>query len=104
MANEVKEKSTAYLSVTFRDKTVASAPAAASYRVHDKASGQVLLAETALAPAATVEITLPPSVNTMVDATRAFETRVVTVESTYGVDDGVCDQFEYSVVNLRYVA
>lgn len=104
MANVVMEKSTAYLSVSFRDKSgAAQAPTAATYKVHDKGSGQVLLPETTLEPAATVEITLPPSLNTLVDPSRSFETRVVTVAATFGVDDGVTNQYEYTVENLRYL-
>lgn len=104
MANVVMEKSSAYLSVSFRDKAGAeSNPASASWKAHDKASGRELQAETALPSGATVEITLPPSINTLVDTSKSFEIRVITVEALFGANDGVNQQFEYTVTNLAFV-
>ena len=104
--DRVNERSTAYLSVSFRDKAGAlAAPTAISYRVDDVESGQEIRGDTAVAPAASsIEITLTPSDNTLINALRQGEQHVVTVDASYGDDDAVRAQYVYEVVNLQKVA
>ena len=104
MAN-VNEESTAYLTVKFYDKTNSLAvPASATWEVHDKQSGAVLLAPTAILPIAnTVELTLTPTINTMVDGSHAEETRVVTVKALFGASDGCNDEYSYEIVGKEFV-
>lgn len=101
----VKEKSTAYLTVTFRDKAgSAQAPTSATYRIDDVATGTEVLNDTAIGTvAATVELTLPPSVNALLGTDNPHELRRVTVVALYGADDAVRDEYVYEVVNLAGV-
>ena len=104
--DRVNERSTAYLSVSFRDRAGAlQAPAAISYRVDDEATGAPIRAETLIAaPASEVEIVLTAADNAMVAPRLAVERHVVTVVGSYGDDDQVTAQFVYEVLNLQAVA
>jgi hypothetical protein len=100
---DVKERTTAYLTVTFKDKNgVAVAPNSASYRIDCLTSGQAVKAPTALAPASSIEITLTPADNAIRVATHVRETKRVTVSAIYGASDEVNDQYDYDVVNLSH--
>lgn len=100
----VNEKSTAYLTVTCKDKAGAqAAPSALSYRIDCLTTGQVLLEDTALAAAAEVEITLTPAQNAILGGNQQ-ERRRVTVQATYGAADAVNAEFEYVVRNLGGVS
>lgn len=102
----VNEKSTAYLTVTFRDKAGATqAPATAKYRIDDVTTGQPVRAETEIAdPGSTVELTLAVSDNTLLNAIAATEQRRVTVTAEYGSGDAVRSEYIYEVVNLAGVS
>lgn len=98
----VNEQSTAYLSVSFRDKAGALAtPTAISYRIDDVATGQEIRDDTAVTPASSVEITLTPNDNAMVSAAREIEVHAVTVDATYGASDAVRARYLYEVANLQ---
>ena len=103
---QVNERSTAYLTVTFKDKAgAAQQPTAASYRIDDVATGQEIRDDTAITPAAsTVEITLTPADNAMVSATRPIEVHALTVTATYGDADAVRGVYLFEVANLMAVA
>lgn len=101
----VNEGSTAYLSVSFSDKAGAPAqPDAVSYRIDCVTTGQVVLAETPLAPAASVEIVLTPTYNAILAAGNRVERKRVTVVASYGAADAVNDAYDYHVRNLAAVA
>jgi len=102
----VNEKSTAYLTVTFRDKAgAAQAPATATYRIDDVATGQSVRADTDISsPGSTVELTLTVDDNTMKNPIAAAEQRRVTVVAEYGSGDAVRSEYIYEVVNLVGVA
>lgn len=105
MATIIKEKSTAYLTVTFKDKDGnAEAPTAATYRIDDVDSGAPIRTDTPLNPATSVEINLEPSDNTLLDSTKPEEERRVTVKATYGATDGVNDEYIYQLKNLEKVS
>lgn len=101
----VNEQSTAYVTVSFRDKAGALAtPATISYRIDDVETGQEIRDDTAVTPAASsVEITLTPADNTLVNLNRQYEQHVVTVAATYGASDAVRAEYAYEVVNLQQV-
>lgn len=100
----VNERSTAFLTVTFRDKTGAlAAPSLVTWEAHDKASGTELQAATALTPASSIEITISASVNRMINAASGSEVRVITIKALYGADDGINSVYEYQVRNLEHV-
>ena len=98
----VNEKSTAYLSVTFRNKAgAAQAPATATYRIDDVATGQTVRGDTDIGtPDSTVELTLTVDDNTLKNAIAAAEQRRVTVVAEYGAGDAVRAEYIYEVVNL----
>ena len=101
----VKEKSTAFLTVTFKDKTGALAvPAWATWQVHDPENNTVLLIETAIAPlASSVELTLTPIINTFINSTHAEEVRRVTVKSSGTASTVANDEFDYNILDLTYL-
>ena len=102
MVDVVKERTTAYLTVTFRDKAgTAVAPAAATYSVYDMTTGTEIRAATAISPAPSVEITLGATDNAIQNPGNARERRRVTVRATFGADDELNDEFEYYVQNLE---
>jgi hypothetical protein len=101
----VYEGSTSYLTITFHDKNGEPvAPGAITWKAHDHDTGTVLQAETAVEiPAATIEITIPPAVNTLVKATKTTEVRVITIRASYGLADVITDEHRYVVRNLAGV-
>lgn len=103
--SNVNEESTAYLTVKFYDKVNSLAvPASATWEVHDVESGTVILVSTAILPIAnTVELTLTPAINTMVDSTHSEETRRVTVKALFGAGDGCNNEYAYNIVGLEWV-
>lgn len=102
---QVNERSTAYLTVTFKDKAgAAQQPTAASYRIDDVATGTEIRGDTALTPGTSIEIILTPADNAIVSPRLPVERHVVTVTGTYGASDAVRSQYAYEVVNLQAVA
>lgn len=102
---QVNEGSSAYLTVTFKDKAgLAQEPTAASYRIDDVATGTEIRDDTDLTPADSIEIALTPADNAIVSPRLPVERHVVTVTGTYGEDDAVRAQYVYEVVNLQAVA
>lgn len=97
----VNERSTAYLQMTFNDKVGASqVPTSITYRIDDKDTGTEIKADTAVSPAGTVEITLAPEDNRILNSVGRNEWRRVTVRATYGADQQVTGEFLYRVINL----
>lgn len=101
----VNEKSTAYLTVTFRNKAgAAQAPTSAKYRIDDVTTGQQVRGDTDIAsPDSTVEVTLTVDDNTLKNPIAAAEQRRVTVTGTYGDGDEVRAEHIYEVLNLAGV-
>ena len=101
----IPEGTTAYLTVTFLNKAGAqAAPASATWEVIDVYSGIVMKTSAAISPiAAQVELTIPASANAIQDESHRNEQRRVIVKASYGVDDGVNDQYDYLVRNLSQV-
>lgn len=100
---DVRERSTAYLTVSFRDKDGnLAAPTAANYRIDCVTTGAAIRGVTALTPASTIQITLTPADNAIVQTKDVRETRRVTVHAEYGAGDEVNDQYDYDVVNLSH--
>lgn len=102
----VNERTTAYLSVTFRDKAGdPAAPTAVQYRIDCTTTGQAVRGMTAVTPASAVEITLTADDNAIrVNANRS-EIRRVTVVASYGSStDQVTSEHDYSVTNMPFVS
>lgn len=101
----VNEGSTAYLTITFKDKTgTPQVPSSITYRIDCMTSGLQVLADTPVTPASSVEITLTPSQNAMLVSGNVRETKRVTVKTLYGISDALNDQYDYQVINLPYVS
>lgn len=101
----VNERSTAYLTVTPKDKAgAAQAPTTMTYRIDDVLTGTEILADTSVAPGSVVEIPLTPEQNRMLSAVNSVERRRVTVTAAYGISDQVCSEYVYEVVNLAAIA
>jgi hypothetical protein len=101
---QVNEGTTAYLQVSFLDKTGAlQQPTSITYRIDDAATRTPIRGATSVAPASTVEIVLTPSDNAIVSSFARTERHIVTVTGTYGSDDQVVAQFVYEVVNLQAI-
>ena len=79
-------------------------PSNARYRIDDLRSRNALVAWTALTPAKSMTITIAESVNKIIDSTRKFETKVVTVEVDHGLDSARPDEIFYRVKNLEFVS
>lgn len=103
--DQVNEGSTAYLTVTFLDKNgEQAAPASATWEAHDAVSGTVLQAATAIGVAGEVEITIPPAVNAILDDSKPWEQRRITIKASYGAADALNGYFDYQVINLSAVS
>lgn len=100
----VTEKSTAYLTISFYNKAgVLDEPTSISYRIDDVESGQQVRANTSVAAANTVEITLNSADNTILNQVGGDEERRVTVTAIYGENDQITDEYIYQVQNLSKV-
>ena len=101
----VNEGSVGYLTVKFYDKSNnLAAPASATWEVHDRESGSILLAATPIAPIAnTVELTLTPAINTFIDSNNDEETRRVTIKATWGVGSTTNAEVDYDIRDLSWV-
>lgn len=105
MIESVNERTTAYLTVTMRDKAGAlAAPSGLSYRIDCLTTGTEILADTALTPADTVEIELTATQNRIITEGNKAERRRVTVSATYGADDELHEDYEYQVCDLAGVS
>lgn len=100
--SQINEKSTGYLTVTFRDKTgTAEQPSSATYSIADVDSGTEVRGSTALSPSAgVVTITLNKGDNTLVDGTKQKERRRVVVSAVYGNNDELHHAYLYDVINV----
>jgi hypothetical protein len=101
----VNEKTVAYLTVYFYDKTGALAvPSSATWKVHEIGSGTEILTETAIAPiASSYELTLTTAINTFLDGNHASELRRVTVKAVWGVGLETYGQYDYELIGLEHV-
>ena len=79
-------------------------PSNARYRIDDLVSRNALVAWTSLTAAKSMTITIPASVNAIIDSTKKFETKVVTVEVDHGTSSARPDEIFYRVKNLQFVS
>lgn len=97
----VNEGSTAYVTLTLKDKAGSlAAPASLTYSLHCLTTGLALREDVALTPGSQVEITLTPADNAIQNAANKYETKVLTVKAGYGAADALNAEYEYQVVNL----
>ena len=97
----VNEKSVCVVTPVFtdEDKNLVT-PTAASYRVDDLATGAAVVASTSITPVTgTYDIVIAASSNAIIDTTRSYETKVVTVNWTFGTGTANAE-YRYRVKNL----
>jgi len=102
----VNEKTTAYVTASFKDKDGNLAqPTTSSYTVHDEDTGAELVSSTALSPTGgSVEIVLSGNAIKMHDETKTKETHVITVNATYAGGEELNAEFRFRVINLSHVS
>ena len=101
----VSEGNTYIITCTFTDENgLAIVPTAARYRLDDKKSQQEILDWTAFVPtASTHDLTITATQNAIINTDLAKETKILTVEITYGTDSKLAtNEYQYDVVNLKY--
>ncbi len=104
MLQEVKERSTAYLTASFLDRNNSpAAPTSGTYRIDCLTTGTQIVGDTALPAGSAPEIVLTPTINRIIQSGNVREKRRVTVRGVYGSGDEVNDKYEYYVVNLSGV-
>lgn len=112
MIDEIREGGTSFISLTFGNQDdEATPPKSATYRIDDVGSGAEIRADTDVQPTATgVEILLTSEDTRIVDQSKPYETRRVTVRWTYTPDALPDDEIEgepleylYHVINLQGV-
>lgn len=98
---DVNEKTVAVLTVLFKDEDgVLITPSAASYRIDDLSAGTALVALTTITPVGGMyDIIIASGTNAILDTTRSYETKVVTVAWTYGTGTANAE-YRYRVKNL----
>jgi hypothetical protein len=85
-------------------RCLGTSPTPATYRIDDVYFGTEIRGDTVLSVAASVEITLTPDDNAILDPGNSYEKRRVTVKATYGSSGGVNDEYDYQVKNLAKVS
>lgn len=105
--NIVNKSSTSYVTISLKDKAgAAAAPTAITYRIDCLTTGFNVRPWTAVAPAASVEITLTADDNAIVEESNQRERRRITVVAAYGAggDDQIVDEYDYEVRNLKFAS
>ena len=105
MIEKVNEGSTAYLTISFKDKDGnALIPSSATWQVHDMRSGPVMQEEAQiLGLSSETVITIPPAVNAIVRSGNPKEVRRVTIKAAYGTGQAINAEYDYTVINLAFV-
>jgi hypothetical protein len=100
----VNEKTVAVITVLFREEDGGLVnPSAASYELTDLNTGTVLTTSTSISPIGGVyDIIIAASKNAIIDNSRAYETKVITVAWTYGTGTAYAE-YRYRVKNLSKV-
>jgi hypothetical protein len=106
--DEVNERSSWPTTIVFTDENGDPVvPASASYRIDDVGTGIEIVGDTAITSlASTVNIIWPPSSTSILDDTKPYETRRMTVEWTYGATSPPgqgTQEYLVNVVNLQMI-
>ncbi len=98
----INEKTTLLVTCAFFDEDgIATTPSAATYRIHDRATGTVIKAVTPLTGlGATKQIEITSAENAMVSSGASSEEHVLTLEWDYGSGRHGTDEYRFIVRNL----
>ena len=104
MSKTVNERTTAYLVLTFKDKDGnLVTPQSITYNIHCLTNNIEIRGNTSVTPDTSVEITITPTENRIIDPNNKYERRLITVVATYNINDEATAQYEYRVLNLNYI-
>lgn len=99
----VNEGTTGYLTVSFYDKAGSlAAPSSITYRIDCLTTQTVVVDDTSVSAASSVEIQLTAANNAILGG-RPRERRRVTVTGSYSGSQAVTHQYDYEVRNLSAV-
>ena len=101
---EINEGSTCLVTLDFKDENgVAVTPASGRYRIDDAESGTTVLHWTAFTPASSQQkIYVAANDNRLISQEHIRETRIVTVEFTYGGGYIGTGETRYTVLGLKH--
>ena len=104
--HEINEKTTLLVTVSFFDDAGAAVtPSAATYRIHDKASGAIIVATTSLAGLSTTkEIEVTSAQNALLNQSDNTEEHILTLTFTYGSSRQGTSEYRWAVRGLAGVA
>lgn len=102
---EVNDRSTAVITVGLKDENGnAVTPSAATYRIDDVDSGTQILDDTAFPSLASqVDLEITDAQNALLDETKPYESRKITVKFDYGSGKKGTAQYIYRIKNLSGV-
>lgn len=78
-------------------------PTTARYRVDDCRSNNEMVDWTSLTPSTSMEITIPGTLNTIIEDRNRKETKVVTVNTDNGLSTQHNSEYEYGIRNLKFI-
>lgn len=97
----IPEGTTNYITLEFFDKDGAPVvPSTVTWEAWDKKSKTQISAPASLTPAAVIELTIPTTVNAMVDEDNETEIRQIVIKTTYSGSQGANKTIEYLVENV----
>lgn len=104
--HEVNEKSTLIVTASFFDDTGAAVtPSAATYRIHDKASGTIIVATTSLSGLSTTkDIEVTSTQNALINQSDNAEEHILTLEFTYNTTRLGTSEYRWAVRGLEGVS
>jgi len=99
----INEASSGTLTIEFLDEAgLPAVPSSISYRIDCVTTSTAIRADTAVAPASSIDLALTPDDTRIVTQSNRVERRRVTLVATFGPGDQLTQDYEYSVRNLNY--
>lgn len=100
----VKQGSTAYVKISFRDKAKQLAlPSSISYSTRCKTTGVAIKTNVAVTPATQIEITLDALDSAIQNAANKQEEKILVVTAVYGTNDSLVEDYHWLVSNLSFL-
>lgn len=104
MPDIINERSSAYISVAFLDKTGAPAiPASVTYSTACRTTGIAIKTNVAVTPLSTIQINLDALDSTIQNTANKTEEKALTVNAIFNTNDESHDEYLWYVRNLAGV-
>ena len=101
MMDIVNERTSAYISVAFTDKTGAAAtPNTITYSTICQSTGTAIKTNVSVAPASTVTIALDALDSAIQAIANPYEYKLLTIKANYGASDECNGEYAWMVKNL----